>query len=118
MQEKGVLEKVLQKDFTGLSEDHLDREEGEENEGASSAIAGVVYAHAAARLVGDNEKEKALKSLLVGQLQEKEADKTKTAAEIQRESDPDTFNQQKAAFMAARRRAVASTPPVIPIVRK
>ena len=72
------MEKVLQKDFTGLSEDHLDCDNDAE---AENNIAGIVYSHSTSKLVGDNVVEKHLKSSLVERLQEPE----KTAAEIQRE---------------------------------
>ena len=88
VREKGVLEKVLQKDFAGLSEDQLDREEADEPENNVGGIAGVVYAHSTAQLVGDNIVEKKLKASLVDRLQEPE----KTLAEVQKEADPLTFN--------------------------
>ncbi len=112
---KGLLEAIFQRDFDALNEQMLQEEEVVVEEGENS-LAGVVFSHSMAKLVGDNMEEKVLKTSLAQHLQESERvqQSGKTVAELKREQDPEAFRRHRESFMQARR---AQAVP-IPLIRK
>jgi hypothetical protein len=120
---RGLLEAIFEQDYDALNAEMLQRDEEGAEEAATAennAVAGVVYSHSTAKLVGDNQDEKALKNAMVQRLhdpQQHTPNGGKTVAQRQQEQDPAAFERQRAAFIQARR-AAQSQSPSIPIVRK
>ncbi len=113
----GLLEAIFQRDFDALNEQMLHHEQEQEVVVAGEdSLAGVVFSHSTAKLVGDNVEEKMLKTYMAQHLQESERvqQSGKTVAEQKREQDPEAFRRQRESFMQPRRAQAAS----IPLVKK